>query len=78
MAWDIEYYKTRSGQEVIKDFIDNLQESTQAKLGRQLELLEEHGIQLGMPHAKPMGGWANRAASTWEARSQGILRLCVW
>jgi phage-related protein len=56
MAWDIEYYKTRSGQEVIKDFIDNLQESTQAKLGRQLELLEEHGIQLGMPHAKPMGG----------------------
>ncbi len=56
MAWNIEYYKTYSGQEVIKDFIDNLQESTQAKLGRQLDLLEEHGNHLSMPHAKAMGG----------------------
>ena len=56
MAWDIEYYKTSDGQEVIKDFIDNLQESTQSKLARKLDLLEENGIHLSMPHAKPMGG----------------------
>lgn len=56
MAWEIIYYDTPSGQEIIKDFIDGLQESTQAKLGRQLDLLEEHGSQLGMPHAKAMGG----------------------
>ena len=56
MAWEIEYYKTQSGQEVIKDFIDDLQEITQAKLGRQLDLLEENGNQLGMPHAKALGG----------------------
>ncbi len=56
MAWEIIYYDTPSGQEVIKDFIDDLQESTQAKLGRQLDLLEEHGNQLGMPHAKAMSG----------------------
>ena len=55
MPWEIEYYKTPSGQEVIKDFIDNLQESTQAKVGRNLDLLEKHGNQLGMPHAKAMG-----------------------
>jgi hypothetical protein len=56
MAWGIEYYKTSDGQEVIKDFIDNLQENTKAKVGRQLDLLEAHGNHLGMPHAKPMGG----------------------
>ncbi len=56
MIWEIIYYETASGQEVIKDFIDSLQESTQAKLARQLDLQEEHGNQLGMPHAKAMGG----------------------
>jgi phage-related protein len=56
MIWEIIYYDTPSGQEVVKDFIDGLQESTQAKLGYQLDLLEEHGNQLGMPHAKAMGG----------------------
>jgi phage-related protein len=55
MSWEIEYYKTPGGQEVIKDFIDNLQESSQAKLGRQLDLLEQYGYELGMPHAKSMG-----------------------
>jgi len=55
-SWEITYYKTSSGQDVIKDFIDNLQENTQAKLARQFDLLEEHGSQLGMPHAKAMGG----------------------
>lgn len=56
MTWEIEYYKTPSGQEVIKEFIDSLQESTQAKLGRQLDLLEQYGNELGMPHAKALGG----------------------
>lgn len=56
MAWDIEYYTTTSGQEVIKSFIDKLQPTTQAKLGRQLDLLEEHGYELGMPHVKALGG----------------------
>lgn len=56
MSWQITYYKTPSGQDVIKDFIDSLQENTQAKLARQLDLLEEHGNHLGMPHAKAMGG----------------------
>lgn len=55
MTWQIEYYQTPSGQEVIKDFIDSLQEATQAKLGRQLDLLGQYGNLLGMPHAKVLG-----------------------
>lgn len=55
MSWIIEYYKTPGGQEVIEDFIDNLQENTQAKLGRQLDLLQHYGYELGMPHVKALG-----------------------
>lgn len=55
MNWEIEYYATPSGQEVVKDFIDGLQETDQAKLGHNLELLEQYGYNLGMPHARPLG-----------------------
>jgi phage-related protein len=53
--FEIEYYETSSGKEVVKDFIDKLPKIPGAKLGRQLDLLEEFGNDLGMPHAKPMG-----------------------
>lgn len=56
MAWTILYYETPSGRTVIKDFIVSLPVETQAKLARQLDLLEEYGNGLGMPHAKSMGG----------------------
>lgn len=56
MNWEIEYYATPSGQEVVKDFVDSLQETDQAKLGHNLDLLEQYGYNLGMPHAKPLGG----------------------
>lgn len=55
MAWEIEYYKSASGQEVVKDFIDGLQVDTQTKVGRQLDLLERYGYELSMPHAKSLG-----------------------
>lgn len=56
MTWDIGLYETPAGQPVVEDFIRKLQPKTQAKLIRQIELLEEFGAQLSMPHAKPMGG----------------------
>ena len=56
MTWEIGYYLTPGGQDVIEHFIDSLQTSTQTKLGRQLDLLEENGNHLGMPHARHMGG----------------------
>jgi phage-related protein len=56
MAWDIEYYKTPSGHEVVNDFINSLQKIPHAKLLRELDLLETYGAELGMPHAKAMSG----------------------
>lgn len=54
--FEIEYYETSNGEEVVKNFIDKLPKIPSAKLARQLDLLEEFGNELGMPHAKPMGG----------------------
>ena len=55
MAWDIQLYETSGGQTVVEDFIRSLQPATQAKLLRQLNMLEEFGPMLSMPHAKPIG-----------------------
>lgn len=51
----IKLYETPSGREVVNDFIESLQAPTKAKLICQLELLEEFGPKLAMPHAKPIG-----------------------
>jgi phage-related protein len=55
MAWEIETYKTPSGQEVVQDFIFKMQPSTQGKLARLLDMLENFGPELTMPHTRPMG-----------------------
>ena len=56
MNWQVILYESRGGQKPVETFIKSLQSSTQAKLIRQLDLLEEFGPKLGMPHAKPVGG----------------------
>lgn len=56
MAWEIETYKTLSGQEVVEEFIYKMQPPTKAKLTRLLELLEHFGPELSMPHTRAMGG----------------------
>jgi phage-related protein len=55
MAYNIIMYETPSGQPVIQNFIDGLQPQTQAKIVRLIELLENAGPKLSMPHTKPLG-----------------------
>lgn len=55
MAWKILMYETPSGQAVVEQFILSMQKSTKGKFVRQLELLEDFGPHLSMPHARPMG-----------------------
>ncbi len=55
MTWKIKTYKTQSGQEVVEDFIYKMQPSTQGKLTRLLDLLENFGPELSMPHTRQMG-----------------------
>jgi len=49
-------YETPSGQPVLQNFINSIQKETRSKIYRQIDLLEEYGPQLGMPHSKPMSG----------------------
>jgi len=56
MAWEIIFYKTPDGHPVVQNFIDDLPEIPRTKLVRKIDLLEEYGTQLGMPHSRPMGG----------------------
>lgn len=72
MKWKVVYYETPSGQPVVEKFIDSLNAIIRAKLAHQLILLEEYGIELTMPHAKPMGG------GLYELRTRGKTEVRVF
>jgi phage-related protein len=52
MSWSIEYYQTENGKYPVEEFIESLEVKSQARIARTLDLLEEFGIELGMPYAK--------------------------
>lgn len=56
MKWEVIFYETPSGQPVVEKFIDSLPKSPHSKLIRELDLLEEYGVRLGMPHSRSIGG----------------------
>jgi phage-related protein len=53
--WAISYYKTSRGDELVKQFIDQQDKDTQAKIFRLLQLVALHGPKLSMPYARPLG-----------------------
>lgn len=60
--WSIEYYQSEAGRSPVAEFIDSLEVSAKAKVARTLDLLEEFGIDLGMPYAKHLEN------QLWELR----------
>ena len=60
--WEIEFYNTESGKNVILEFLEGLSEKHRARAIREIELLEEFGINLTMPHVKKIDG------KLWELR----------
>jgi phage-related protein len=52
MPWTIEYYQTGNGKYPVEEFTDSLEKKSQARIARTLDLLEEFGIDLGMPYTK--------------------------
>ena len=52
MPWSIEYYKSRNGKYPVVEFIDSLEAKSRARIARTLDLLEEFGIELGMPYSR--------------------------
>ena len=64
--WEIKYYEAAKGNIPVKEFIDALNVRERAKVARTIDLLEEFGINLGMPYAEHVEG------ELWELRA----RLC--
>ncbi len=62
MAWQIEYYESAGGRSPVEEFIDKLDAKSKARVARTLDLLEEFGIDLGMPYAKHL------KKQLWELR----------
>ena len=50
--WGIEFYEAANGQIPVKEFIEALNIKERAKVARTVDLLEEFGINLGMPYAE--------------------------
>lgn len=61
--YQIEYY-TEKGKCPVLEFIVNQSPKEQAKILREIDLLEEFGLSLGMPHIKKIQG----TEDLWELR----------
>lgn len=64
--WRIEYYETANGSTPVKEFIDKIDVIARSKVADALDLLEEYGISLGLPHTKKVVG-----TQLWELRIVG-------
>lgn len=64
--WNIVFYKDHHGKCPPLEFIESLPIIEQAKIRNTFRLLQEFGVRLGMPHAKPIKG------KLWELRPGGI------
>ena len=53
--FDVEYYEKEDGTFPAEEFILSLDAKMQAKMFRELELLETFGNELREPHSKPLG-----------------------
>ena len=53
--FDVEYYEKEDGTFPAEEFILSLDAKMQAKMFRELDLLETFGNQLREPHSKPLG-----------------------
>lgn len=52
--WQIEFFADSDGRSPVIAFINTLPAEERVKIRNQLRLLQEFGIQLGMPQARPL------------------------
>lgn len=70
--WRILFYETPAGNCPVKDFIRGLSTTQKAATIEEIDVLEEFGIDLGMPHARPLSD------GIWELRARaadGLTRI---
>ncbi|HBE78670.1 MAG TPA: type II toxin-antitoxin system RelE/ParE family toxin [Firmicutes bacterium] len=68
MKWTIELYEKENQQCPILNFIQSLPPKHRAKIEREIDLLEEFGINLTYPHTRKIEG--ENYKGLWELRIQ--------
>lgn len=66
MGWEVELYIKENNESPVLDFILSLMPKQQAKIEREIDLLEEFGTSLFYPHAKKIEG--EEYKGLWELR----------
>lgn len=72
MLWKTYFYKTNRGEELVKEFIIELEPKTQGKALSYIDMLKEHGPLLGMPYAKKI------TTEIYELRLRGKLEVRIF
>ena len=65
--WKVTYWESSLGEKPVEKFIGSLEVRARDKTVKTLELLEEFGTQIGLPHAKKVVG-----TRLWELRIVGL------
>lgn len=71
--WKVLYYETPSGKSPVFEFIQSFEMKTRAKITSTIDLLIEHGINLGLPYSKKLVG-----SNLWEIRILGTNNLRIF
>jgi phage-related protein len=61
-VWTIEHYLSETGRSQVREFIDSLDSKSKSRVAKTLDLLEEFGINLGMPYTRHL------EKNLWELR----------
>ena len=64
--WQVGYYLSPRGENLIKKFLDSLGKQQQVKVLRIFQYLEEYGLQTIIPHLRKLKG-----TPLWEIRIRG-------
>ena len=68
MEYKIDMYETQDGKIPVLEFILNLEPKLQAKVFREIDLLEKFGNELHYPHVKKIKG--EKYKGLWEIRTE--------
>ena len=71
--WKVIYFETSSGKSPVFEFIQDFEMKTRARITSTIDLLIEHGINLGLPYSKKLIG-----SNLWEIRVLGTNNLRIF
>ncbi len=60
--WTVEFYVTAAGRRPVQEYLDQLEGREAWSVVNALQLLQEHGLELGLPHVRPI------ERKLWELR----------